>query len=122
MKPRPVSEVIDQDRRQLLSTAAMGIAAIAVAGTLLATSAFAQSAREIRGASPFDTIQNEPAPKLMWIHRFPVRWPGPIPGPVSDGKRAHLTGVRPGCPQRISTSRASPHNRQRLALVVGGCE
>lgn len=66
MKTRAVSEVIDQDHlRQLLSTAAMGIAAIAVAGTMLATSAFAQSAREVRGPTPYFAVENEPAPKLI---------------------------------------------------------
>jgi len=40
------------------------LAAVA-AGTVLATSVFAQSAREIRGASPYVAIQNEPAPKLI---------------------------------------------------------
>ena len=40
------------------------LAAVA-AGTVLATSAFAQSAREIRGASPYVAIQNEPPPKLI---------------------------------------------------------
>jgi hypothetical protein len=40
------------------------LAAVA-AGTLLATSAFAQSAKEIRGASPYVAIENEPAPKLI---------------------------------------------------------
>jgi hypothetical protein len=40
------------------------LAAVA-AGTLLATSAFAQSAREIRGGSPYVAIANEPAPKLI---------------------------------------------------------
>jgi len=40
------------------------LAAVA-AGTLLATSAFAQSAREIRGGSPYIAIENEPAPKLI---------------------------------------------------------
>ena len=39
--------------------------AAAAAGTLLATSAFAQSAREIRGPSPYVAIENEPAPKLI---------------------------------------------------------
>jgi hypothetical protein len=34
-------------------------------GTVLATSAFAQSAREIRGGSPYVAIENEPAPKLI---------------------------------------------------------
>src|SRR5262245_54163517 len=37
----------------------------AAAGTILATSAFAQSAKEIRGASPYVAIENEPAPKLI---------------------------------------------------------
>lgn len=40
------------------------LAAVA-AGTVLATSAFAQSAREVRGPSPFVAIENEPAPKLI---------------------------------------------------------
>jgi len=40
------------------------LAAVA-AGTLLATSAFAQSAREISGASPYVAIENEPPPKLI---------------------------------------------------------
>jgi hypothetical protein len=35
------------------------------AGTVLATSAFAQAAREIRGASPYVAVNNEPAPKLI---------------------------------------------------------
>ena len=34
-------------------------------GTVLATSAFAQSARDIRGATPYVAIENEPAPKLI---------------------------------------------------------
>src|SRR5215203_314630 len=98
------------------------LAALA-AGTVLATSAFAQSAREIRGASPYDTIENEPAPKLIVDP--------PLPGSLAQGifqaqyrggERAHPTGVRGGRPQRISTSRASAHNRRRPALVVGGCE
>jgi Family of unknown function (DUF6130) len=39
--------------------------AIVAAGTVLATSAFAQSARDIRGGSPYIAIENEPAPKLI---------------------------------------------------------
>jgi hypothetical protein len=39
--------------------------AAAAAGTVLATSAFAQSAKDIRGASPYIAIKNEPAPKLI---------------------------------------------------------
>src|ERR671939_1050516 len=40
------------------------LAAVA-AGTVLATSAFAQSAREISGAAPYVAIEKEPAPKLI---------------------------------------------------------
>jgi hypothetical protein len=39
--------------------------AVAAAGTMLATSAFAQSAKEVRAASPYVAIDNEPAPKLI---------------------------------------------------------
>ena len=39
--------------------------AAAAAGTVLATSAFAQSVKDIRGASPYVAIENEPAPKLI---------------------------------------------------------
>ena len=40
------------------------LAAVA-AGTVLAASALAQSAREVRGPSPFVAIANEPALKLI---------------------------------------------------------
>jgi hypothetical protein len=40
------------------------LAAVA-AGTVVAASASAQSAREIRGGSPYVAIENEPAPKLI---------------------------------------------------------
>ena len=47
------------------------------AGLLCATSAFAQSAREVRSPSPLVAIENEPAPKMMVKPlRFPVRWLG----------------------------------------------
>jgi hypothetical protein len=39
--------------------------ATAAAGAMLATSAFAQSAREVRGGSPYIAIEKEPAPKLI---------------------------------------------------------
>ncbi len=39
--------------------------AACAAGTVLATSALAQSAKEIRGASPYVGIKNEPAPRLI---------------------------------------------------------
>ncbi len=52
------------------------LAAVA-AGTLLATGAFAQSASEIRGASPYATIENEPPPRLIVDP--------PLPGPLAQG-------------------------------------
>jgi hypothetical protein len=39
--------------------------AACAAGTVLATSAFAQTAKEVRGASPYVEVKNEPAPKLI---------------------------------------------------------
>ena len=47
------------------------------AGTVLATSVFAQSAKDIRGASPYFALENEPAPKLIVD---PV-----LPGPLAFG-------------------------------------
>ncbi len=41
------------------------LAAVVAAGTVLATSAFAQGAKEIAGASPYVAVENEPAPKLI---------------------------------------------------------
>jgi hypothetical protein len=52
------------------------LAAVAV-GTVLATSTTAQTAREVRGASPYEEIRNEPAPKLI-VDR-------PLPGPLAQG-------------------------------------
>jgi len=40
------------------------LAAVA-GGALLATNAFAQSAREVRGSTPYLAIENEPPPKLI---------------------------------------------------------
>jgi hypothetical protein len=53
------------------------LAAVA-AGTVLATSAYAQGAREYRGASPFETIENERAAKLIVDP--------PLPGPLAQGQ------------------------------------
>ena len=53
-------------RRDLTARAAVPLlAVIVVVGTLLAAIAFAQSAKEMRGATPYATIENEPAPKLI---------------------------------------------------------
>jgi hypothetical protein len=41
------------------------LAVTVAAGTLLAAMAFAQSAKEMRGATPYAEIENEPAPKLI---------------------------------------------------------
>ena len=38
---------------------------VVAAGTLLAAIAYAQSAKEMRGATPYLAIENEPAPKLI---------------------------------------------------------
>jgi len=49
----------------------------AAAAFLFATSAFAQSAKDIRGVSPYVTLENEPAPKLIVDQ--------PLPGPLAMG-------------------------------------
>ena len=36
-----------------------------VAGAVLATASFAQSAKEVRGASPYIAVESEPSPKLI---------------------------------------------------------
>jgi pimeloyl-ACP methyl ester carboxylesterase len=62
MNTRRGSEVINCDGRRLCN-AAMAIAVAVAAGAVLATSAFAQSTREIR--SPPQDVQNAPVPKLI---------------------------------------------------------
>src|SRR6185312_10736906 len=98
------------------------LAAVA-AGTVLATTAFAQSAREARGPTPYFAVENEPAPKLIVD---PV-----LPGPLAFGVaqiqyRVENVRIIPafggGRPQTVSTGRASAHYRRRSALVVGGLE
>ncbi|MCW2242447.1 DUF6130 family protein [Azospirillum canadense] len=46
-------------------TVAIRTVAAVAASALLTTSAFAQSAREIRGPSPYEAVENEPAPRLI---------------------------------------------------------
>src|SRR3954470_12237499 len=46
-------------------TALIGTLVALAAGSVLATSVFAQSAREVRGPTPYVAIENEPAPKLI---------------------------------------------------------
>ena len=47
--------------------------AVVAVGTALATSAFAQSAREVRGPSPYNAIETEPLPKLIVDPPLPDR-------------------------------------------------
>ena len=60
--------------------------AAAVAGTVLATGAFAQSAKDIRGASPYVAVENEPAPKLIVDP--------PLPEGLAQGSSGHSTEWR----------------------------
>jgi hypothetical protein len=53
-------------RRYLIARTAFPLLAVLVAaGALIAAVAFAQSAKQIRGATPYAAIENEPAPKLI---------------------------------------------------------
>jgi hypothetical protein len=54
----------DKPKEKPMTMLIKTLATVAV-GTVLATSAFAQSAKEIRGGSPYPAIENEPAPKLI---------------------------------------------------------
>src|SRR5262245_32947416 len=46
-------------------TTVQSLGALAAAGALVGAIAFAQSAKEIRGASPYVELTNEPSPKLI---------------------------------------------------------
>ena len=72
MRTRPGSEVIDQDRRQLLSTVTMGIAAVGAASLFPAYPAPAATSDEIR---PF--LVNVPEEGLVDLRRRinATRWP-----------------------------------------------
>lgn len=64
--------LIPSDRTALIKA----LAAV-VTGIVLATSASAQNARDIRGPTPYFTVENEPAPKLVVDPA--------LPGPLSLG-------------------------------------
>jgi pimeloyl-ACP methyl ester carboxylesterase len=72
MRTQPISEVIDQDRRQLLSTAAMGIAAAGAAGLVPEYPALAGTGDAIR---PFRI--NIPEDQLVNLRRrvAATQWP-----------------------------------------------
>src|SRR5262249_15208364 len=58
----PIAAVFQ--RRDAMAMVIKTLAAVA-AGTVLAASALAQSAREVRGPSPYVAIESEPPPKLI---------------------------------------------------------
>jgi hypothetical protein len=68
MKTRSQIEITPSDplRRGLLARIVVPLlAVIGTAGTLAGAIAFAQSAKDVRGASPYLEISNEPAPRLI---------------------------------------------------------
>jgi len=88
------------------------LAVLVAAGTLVGATAFAQSAKEIRGASPYVPIENESAPKLIVDP--------PLPDLLDQGvvwiqyrtENVHIVPVfGKRCPQRISTGRTSARPR-----------
>src|SRR5262245_162129 len=60
-----ITPVVAPRRYLNARTAVPLLVAIFATGTLLAAIAFAQSAKEIRGATPYAAIENEPPPKLI---------------------------------------------------------
>jgi Family of unknown function (DUF6130) len=106
----------------LVSMGQLAIAAVA-GGVLIAADAVAQSAREVRDATPYLAIENEPPPKLIVDPPLAAASdPGHRLDSVSGGERAYRASVRHRRAQRISTGRASAHTLRRPALVVGGPE
>ena len=60
------------------------------AGSALATGAFAQSAKDIRGASPYIELTNEPAPRLIVVP------PVAEALDASDNNTVDIAGLPPG--------------------------
>jgi hypothetical protein len=97
----------------------LAVAAVA-GGALLAADAVAQSAREVRDATPYLAIENEPPPKLIVDP--------PLAAALTQGivwiqyrvENVHIVPVWRA--QRISTGRAPAHTLRRPALAVGGPE
>ena len=91
------------------------LAAVA-GGTMFATGAFAHdathSAGDVRGASPYVAIENEPAPKLIVDPPLAEGLAQDVSGP-STGWRICTSHqcLAPGRPGGISTCRASAHHR-----------
>ena len=56
---------LDTPKEKIAVTRFMNTLLVLAAGTMLAASAFAQSAKDIRGASPYLELTNEPAPRLI---------------------------------------------------------
>jgi hypothetical protein len=98
------------------------ILAVVAAGTVLATSASAQTAREIRGADPYFDVANEPPPKLILDP--------PLPDYVTQGlfqiqyrvENVRIVPVFGAAAANVSPRLGHLHNRRRPTLVVGGCK
>src|SRR5262245_17231359 len=60
-----LTPVDPSSQRRTTRTSVPLLAIIVAAGTLVAAIAYAQSAKEMRGATPYMEIENEPPPKLV---------------------------------------------------------
>jgi Family of unknown function (DUF6130) len=93
--------------------------AAVAAGTVLLTNAFAQSAKEVVGATPYVGIESEAPPNLTVDPPIPDQLArGVVEIQYRGGELAYRSGVRSGCPQRVSTGRASACNRRRPSLAL----
>ena len=122
MSTQPNSEVIDQDRRQLLGNAAMGLAAASAASLLPAFSSHAAASDAIR---PFRI--NFPEESLVDLRRrvSATKWParetvnGPIAGrAIRDDAEARAVlgdGVRLAQDRGEAECAAAVHHRDRRA-------
>ena len=82
-----------------------------------------QSAKEIRGGSPYVDVKDEPAPQAD-RGRTASRGPGSRHrvDPVARRESASRSDLREGGGHRVATKRPSARARGRRALVAGGPE
>ena len=94
----------------------------AAGGAVLATNAFAQSAREVRGASPYVAIENEPAPKLIVDPPLPAGLPQGVSWAQYRVENVRIAQVFGASALNVSPRVGHLPNCRRFALAVGGCE
>ena len=86
------------------------------------TNAFAQSAREVRGASPLNAIENEPAPKLIVDPPLPDQLARGVVEVQYRVENLHIVPVFGAGALNVSPRLGHARNRRRPALALDGRE